>query len=530
MKNRLLYWAITCSLAGFIFGFDLMVISGAEQQIEKLWDLTPSAQGWAISSAIWGTVIGSLLGAYPSNRFGRKKTLMAIGLLYFVSALGSALAPNFSFFVISRIIGGIGVGVSTVAAPIFIAEISPAARRGRLTGMFQFNIVFGLLIAAISNSIIRGMVEVDSWRWMMGVEALPALIYSFMCFTLPESPRWLIGKGRRAEGKKILGEINPKFDETELENLVAEIESANAKDEPKVGLNLAKLRIPIMLAFLVAFFNQLSGINAILSFAPRIFGMTGIDTSASFWASSLTTLVNLICTMGGLWLIDRIGRKTLLYIGSLGYIISLGICAWAFAQYGAPFQAAAASLKFESATKLVEQADLTPQKREKAIQDLEAARVELVETTNSSAYQGTAADVPAGLTAEENLDLASQSLKAATQQAGAGSTVVLISILGFIAAHALGQGTVIWVLISEVFPNRARAFGQSLGSATHWIFAALLTQFFRIALEHFSATQIFGFFAFMMVLQLLWVHFMVPETKGVRLEDMEARLGSKWAL
>ena len=210
MNQRLLVWAITCSLAGFIFGFDLMVISGVEQPIQKLWDLSASMHGWAISSAIWGTVIGSIFGSIPTNRFGRKKTLIAIGLLYFISALGSATATGLASFSFFRIIGGIGVGISTVAAPIFISEISPAERRGRLTGMFQFNIVFGLLIATLSNYFIRENVDVESWRWMLGVEAIPALIYSIMCFTLPESPRWLIWKGRHEEGKSILKTIHSK--------------------------------------------------------------------------------------------------------------------------------------------------------------------------------------------------------------------------------------------------------------------------------------------------------------------------------
>ena len=528
MKSRLLYWAITCSLAGFIFGFDLMVISGVEQQIERLWDLSPNAHGWAISSAIWGTVIGSLLGGIPANKFGRKKTLMAIGLLYFVSAIGSALATDVISFSVARIIGGIGVGISTVAAPIFIAEISPANRRGRLTGMFQFNIVFGLLIATVSNYLIKQFISVDSWRWMLGVEAIPALIYSAMCFSLPESPRWLISNGRREEAKKILGEINPEFDAAALEAGVAEIERANQAEsgtQTGRGLNFRKLRIPIMLAFLVAFFNQLSGINAILGFAPRIFGMTGVSESAELFNASLVTLVNLVFTLLGLRLIDKFGRRTLLYLGSFGYIASLGICAWAFSTYQAPFRVAAASLDVKAGSELVAKEDLPENQRAREISGLEQARLELVESSSDPAFAGQSVDLPKDLTTEENIAVAKAALDDASRQAGSGSTIVLICILGFIAAHAIGQGTVIWVLISEIFPNRARAFGQSLGSGTHWVFAALLTQLFPMAVARFSASTLFAFFAFMMFLHLLWVHFMVPETKGVALEDMEARLG-----
>ncbi len=526
MHNRLLYWAITCSLAGFIFGFDLMVISGVEQQIERLWDLSPKEHGWAISSAIWGTVIGALLGGIPANKFGRKKTLMAIGILYFVSAMGSALATDLTSFSIARLIGGIGVGISTVAAPIFIAEISPAARRGRLTGMFQFNIVFGLLIATISNFIIKEFISVDSWRWMLGVEAIPALIYSAMCFTLPESPRWLITKGRREEGKKILSQINPEFSGEELEAQVVEIESTH-QDDAKAqsgGLNWGKLRIPIMLAFMVAFFNQLSGINAILGFAPRIFGMTGVSESAELFNASLVTLVNLVFTLIGLRLIDKLGRRTLLYIGSFGYITSLGICAWAFSAYQAPFRVAAASLDVKSNTELVASTSLTENQRARAIEDLEKARVELIEASSAKAYQGETFELAAGLSPEENLATSKKALTNATKQSGSGSTIVLICILGFIAAHAVGQGAVIWVFIAEIFPNRARAFGQSLGCGTHWLFAALLTLLFPMAVSAFSASTLFAFFAFMMILHLLWVHFLVPETKGVSLEDMEGKL------
>ncbi|MEP4076673.1 sugar porter family MFS transporter [Haloferula sp.] len=524
--SKLFFWSITCALAGFIFGFDLMVISGAEQAIQKLWDLTPAQQGWAISSAIWGTVIGALFGGIPANRFGRKKTLMSIGILYFVSALGSAYAGNLQMFMLARVIGGIGVGVATVAAPIFIAEISPARSRGLLTGLFQFNIVFGLLIATISNYVIKANVEVDAWRWMLGVEAIPAVIYSLMCFTLPESPRWLINNGRREEGKEVLAKINPEQMPAEIEAKAVEIEKAGEKEGSGGRIEWRRLKLPIMLAFLIAFFNQLSGINAILSFAPRIFGMTGIDTSASLLNSSMITLVNLVCTLFGLWLIDRIGRRTLLYIGSFGYIISLGICAWAFSNFKAPFEVAASAIDFKNNSEMVVDTTLSPAKMEKVQKDFEDSRKRLNEASSAEGYDGDPVAVELGMSTEENVALADAALEGATKQAGSGSSVVLICILGFIAAHALGQGTVIWVFISEIFPNRARAFGQSFGGATHWVFAALLTLFFPLALANFSASTLFAFFGFMMVLQLLWVHFFVPETKGRTLEELEEQMMS----
>jgi len=505
MKNRLLFWAITCALAGFIFGFDLIVISGAEQRIQDLWGLSGVQHGFAMSAALWGTVAGAIFGAYPTNRFGRKQTLLWIGALYFVSAVGSALAPNVSLFAFFRFIGGIGIGVSTVAAPLFISEISPAERRGRLTGMFQFNIVLGLLIATLSNALIGHLMGAESetaWRWMLGIEALPALIYSLMCFSLPESPRWLIDQGRRDEGKEILAEVNPSFSDEQLEKKIAEIEAASASKSSNPTSYGKHLKVAITLAFLIAFFNQLSGINAILGYAPRILGMTGLDPGASLFNASLITLVNLIFTLVGLRLIDKLGRRTLLYIGSLGYIASLAICAWAFNAYKSPFADAADAMTLEKDVEaIVANPDKLPERYAGEISTEEISKANLT-------------------------SLAKESLEEAKKESGAGSTLVLICILGFIAAHAVGQGAVIWVFISEIFPAVARGFGQALGSATHWVFAAILTFVFPIAMEKFSASAIFGFFAFMMVLQLIWVHLMVPETKGVSLEEIEKKLGN----
>jgi len=460
-KSPLLFWAITSALAGFLFGFDTVVISGAEKQIQDLWSLSGAMHGWALSAALWGTVLGALLGGFPTARFGRKRTLISIGILYLLSALGSALAPNVVIFMLSRLIGGLGVGVSTIAAPLFISEIAPAGKRGRLAGLFQFNIVFGILVAYFSNFLIGGWVEeAIAWRWMLGVEALPALFYAIFSFTLPESPRWLITHaGKKEEGTAVFRLANPEMSEEEISVLVQEVEESASDKVKTSGFWTRRLRLPIMLAFLVAFFNQLSGINVILYFAPRLLGLAGIENPLG--ASISLGVTNLIFTFVGLWLIDRLGRRTLLYIGSVGYIVSLGVCAVTFL--------------------------LVPE---------------------FGTVSGEAA------------------MSAAREPSGPLSLVVLISMVVFIAAHAVGQGTVIWVLISEIFPNDHRAAGQSLGSFTHWMFAALLTLVFPIVIRNVDAGYIFAFFAFMMILQLIWVKVMVPETRGKSLEEISRLLGA----
>jgi SP family arabinose:H+ symporter-like MFS transporter len=439
MNGRLFFWAITSALAGFLFGFDTVVISGAEQRIQELWSLSPAIHGVALGAALYGTVLGSLTGGIPADRFGRRPTLLWIGILYIASALGSALAWNVEVFILARFIGGVGIGVSTVVAPMYISEIAPPAHRGRLAGMFQFNIVFGIVVAFLSNALLAGIGD-DAWRWMLGVAAFPSIAYTLMCLALPESPRWLLTrKGDRAEGLRVLALIEPGASPSQIQQHADEIVAASSRQTTGKGFWSMKLRVPIMLAFLVAFFNQLSGINAILYFAPRIFELTGLGSRAALLQSVGIGITNLIFTFVGLWLIDRLGRRTLLTIGSFGYVASLGLCAWAF-------------------------------------------------------FTHHYAIVPA-------------------------------CIFAFIAAHAIGQGTVIWVLISEIFPNQYRATGQSLGSATHWIFAALLTTVFPAVVSTVAPGYIFLFFCGMMVLQLIWVRTMVPETKGVPLEEIQRRLG-----
>jgi len=433
--------ALVASLAGFLFGFDTVVISGAEQTIQEIWKLSSSMQGLVISMALWGTVIGAMIGGIPSEKLGRRKTLVGVGILYLISSLGSAFAPDVYTFMVSRFIGGVGVGVSTIAAPLFISEIAPPKYRGRLTGMFQFNIVFGILVAYLSNALLGGIGE-NAWRWMLGVEAIPSLIYVLFAISLPESPRWLIVHfNNRLGALKVFRKMNANASDQELNLLIEEVVESKAETGRKGGFFSKPMFKPILLAFFIAFFNQLSGINAILYFSPRIFEMTGLGEQAALLQSIGIGVVNLIFTLIGLKLIDKLGRRTLLYFGSFGYIVSLGVTAWAF--------------KTEH------------------------------------------------------------------------FAIVPYSIFTFIAAHAIGQGTVIWVFISEIFPNRFRAAGQTLGSFTHWFFAASLTLVFPSMAELLHPYTIFGFFCFMMILQLIWVKFMVPETKGISLEEMSKKLKFK---
>ena len=438
MKARVFFFSVVSALAGFLFGFDTVVVSGAEQTIQKLWDLSPAMHGVAIAAALYGTVVGSLVAGWPTDRFGRRATLLGIGVLYVVSALWSAFATDVWSFIIARFIGGIGIGVSTVAAPLYIAEIAPAAYRGRLTGMFQFNIVFGIVMAFVSNAALAGLGE-HAWRWMLGVQVVPALVFALLCLRIPESPRWMLGwRNDKARGVALMKEIEPDASAEEIERRAEAIRAESSRRLVTPRFWTRELRLPILLAFLVAFFNQLSGINAILYFSPRIFELTGMGAQSAMLQSVGIGVTNLVFTFVGVWLIDRIGRRTLLYIGSFGYIASLGLTAWAF-------------------------------------------------------FSEHYAIVPA-------------------------------CIFAFIAAHAVGQGAVIWVFISEIFPQRHRAQGQTLGSSTHWVFAALLTTFFPALVGAVHPGWVFLFFCGMMVLQLIWVKTLVPETRGVALEDMQQRL------
>jgi len=444
--NKLFRWSIVAALAGFIFGFDTVVISGANLPIKNLWHTTPIFHGlFIMSMALWGTVLGAVFGGWPTEKFGRKKVLLWIGLLFALSAIGSALAPNpylFSFF---RFIGGVGIGVSSVVAPTYISEISTPATRGRLGALYQFNIVFGILIAFLSNYFLQGVGGVNDWRWMLGVLAIPALIYTLMVLGVPESPRWLISKKNDLPAAKdVLQQIGVEDPDAEIAAVIDanKLEAANGK---AADFFSSKHSVIIWLAFMIAFFNQVSGINFILYYAPEILEKAGLAAKDSLFNSIAIGGTNLVFTFVGLYLIDRLGRKTLLVIGSLGYIISLSLVAWAFYAHASP-------------------------------------------------------------------------------------AFLLSFLLLFIASHAVGQGAVIWVFISEIFPNKIRALGQSFGASIHWVFAAIITLITPIFLdaEHGiykdNPWPIFAFFAGMMVLQLIWVITRVPETKNVSLEALERKL------
>lgn len=458
MDKRILKISLTAALAGFLFGFDTVVISGANQPIKELWgtnwflgDTIFTFHGiFIMSMALWGTVLGSLFGGIPTDKLGRKRTLFWIGVLYFISAVGSALAPEAYSFSLFRFIGGLGVGASSVAAPIYISEISNAGNRGRLTATYQFNIVFGILIAFISNYLIGIFFNADvSWRWMLGMEGLPALIYTFMVLKIPNSPRWLLMKGH--EDKKALNALSLLgVDSLEASNRIKEIKDALIKSATttKEKLFSNRFKKPLFLAFFLALFNQLSGINFVLYYAPEILERAGLGSGESLFSSISIGVINLIFTFVGISLIDKLGRKQLMYIGSLGYIFSLAVVGWCF-------------------------------------------------------------------------------------YSGASSIVLLIFILIFIASHAVGQGAVIWVFISEIFPNKVRAYGQSWGTGVHWVFAALITLLTptfldaEIGIFKENPWPIFIFFSAMMVLQLLWVLFVMPETKGISLEDLAKKLSGK---
>ncbi|WP_339926195.1 sugar porter family MFS transporter [uncultured Cyclobacterium sp.] len=436
MNRKILIWSITAALAGFLFGFDTVVISGAEKKLQLLWGSSDMFHGIVVMGmALWGTVVGAFFGGIPTNKIGRKNTLIWIGVLYTLSAVGSALANDPITFAVFRFIGGLGVGASTIAAPAYISEIAPAKDRGKLVGLYQFNIVFGILVAFLSNYLLNNIGE-NAWRWMIGVEAFPAAIYTLFALTIPKSPRWLLTKFRNSEAIGVLQIINPDQDP---EKLMLEIKDEMENTVPNENIFLKKYRFPLILAFLIAFFNQLSGINAFLYYAPRILTEAGLAESSALLSSIGVGVTNMLFTLLGIFLIDRLGRKQLMYIGSIGYIISLALVSCAFLFH----------------------------------------------------WEG-------------------------------GSMPMFLFM--FIASHAVGQGTVIWVFISEIFPNHLRGSGQAFGSSTHWVLAAVVPSLVPVLFSSIGAGVVFLFFAIMMVFQLLFVIFMMPETKGVSLEELSKKL------
>ena len=435
--KKIVVWALIASLAGFLFGFDTVVISGADKKLQQLWNSSDAFHGTVVMGmALWGTVLGAIFGGIPTNKIGRKNTLLWIGILFFISALGSAFANDPYVFAAFRFIGGLGVGASTIAAPAYISEIAPAKDRGRLVAFYQFNIVLGILMAFLSNYLLNDVGE-NSWRWMMGVQAIPSIIYVLLIISIPKSPRWLLSKFKNEEARKVLQIMGQEAD---YENMKKEIEIDNNNASlANDTIFLKKYRTPLVLAFLMAFFNQLSGINAFLYYSSRIFQEAGLGESTALLSSIGIGVVNLIFTLLGVFLIDKLGRKILMYIGSLGYIVSLSLVAMAFF------------------------------------------------------FQW-------------------------------GGIAVPVFLFLFIAAHAIGQGAVIWVFISEIFPNHLRASGQSFGSTTHWVLAAIIPSLIPFLFSTVGPGVVFLFFAVMMVFQLLFVAFMMPETKGISLEELSKKL------
>lgn len=447
-RNYVIACTAVAALGGLLFGFDTAVISGAEKTLQNIFNLAGFWHGFTVASALIGTIIGAMTIGKPADLVGRRAALFMLASFYLVSAVGSALAWDWYSFVIFRFIGGLGVGGASVVSPMYIAEISPADLRGRLVAVVQFNIVLGILLAFFSNYTIAWMeLGAVEWRWMFGVEAFPAAAFlAFLCL-VPRSPRWLVAEDLIDEARAVLSRVG-----TDTGGVDSEIEAIqDSLQERQQALRepffQEKYLGPILLAVAIAMFNQLSGINAVMYYAPRIFEMAGTGEEAALLQTVAVGGTNLIFTIFAMSIIDMVGRKKLMIAGSLGYIVSLATAAITFYTYGTDFT-------------------------------------------------------------------------------GAGGTIVLGAILLFIASHAFGQGAVIWVFISEIFPNRVRARGQALGSFTHWVMAAAISWTFPMIAAQ-SGGHAFAFYCAMMVLQLIWVLTIMPETKGVPLEKIQEKLGIK---
>ncbi len=457
MRASLFGIVLIAALGGLLFGFDTAVISGTDNALTEVFDLTPNWLGFTKASALIGTIFGAMLAGWPSDRFGRRSTLLLIAVLYAVSAVGSALAWDWYSFLIFRFLGGLGVGGASVVSPMYIAEISPARVRGRMVAITQFNIVLGILLAFLSNYLVAQAELGDTeWRWMFGVETFPAVAFFFLLFLTPRSPRWLVAKRREDEARRVLSKLGT--DTGRVDDEIGEIRRSldvehHSLSEPFFRRQYIK---PILLVVAIAAFNQLSGINAILYYAPAIFESAGFGENAGLLNSVGLGAMNLLFTVAAMLVIDHFGRRRLMLVGSIGYILSLGAIAVTF-------------------------------------------------YTQSSVAANEAGEMVRTFS-------------------GTGGWVVFIGLLVFIAAHAFGQGSVIWVFISEIFPNRIRARGQALGSFTHWVMAAAISWTFPMFAAQ-SGGHTFAFYGAMMVLQLLWVIFLMPETKGVPLEQIQKKLG-----
>jgi len=549
--------AIIAALGGFLFGFDTAVISGTVKSLREVFFLNDWWLGFTVASALIGTIIGAATAQIPSNRYGRKPTLIILAVLYLVSAVASACPWNFGTmtawdwwgFLFARFIGGIAVGGASVVSPLYTAEISPARRRGVLVAIVQFNIVFGILAAFFSNYIIAGLNLGDlGWRWMFAAEAFPAALFFLLLLTVPESPRWLIGKEQTEKAKSILGKLGTDGDRTVDEE--AEVIRIAIEEEKKYGKAVfftPRLWFPITLAICIAAFNQLSGINAVLYYAPTVFSMAGAGEELAMFLPVVIGLTNLIFTMAAMAVIDSFGRKKLMIAGSIGYILSLGVVAAAFMMYAAEFKVSTANFAVKEAQEKVEQLqrayDAVPNDFNEG--ELKNALVDCIEALEAAydarhkaitgrdinqdiglitAHDRSGDDIETlkshveGMTSREDFDLT-------PTVPMAGILIVLVGLMAFIASHAFGQGAVIWVFLSEIFPQEVRAQGTALGCFTHWFFAALVTQLFPPLLGLLGPSNIFFLFSGCMVLQLIWVLTLMPETKQVPLEEMQKRLG-----
>lgn len=438
LNSYLLRSTVVAALGGLLFGFDTAVIAGTTQILTKYFGLTPFTLGITVSSALVGTILGSILAGIPGDKYGRRDSLRGLAILYFVSAVGCAFAWNWPLLILFRVIGGLAIGGSSVLGPMYIAEISPAKWRGRLVGFFQFNVVFGILVAYLSNYIVgRFDLGWAEWRWKLGVAAVPAAGFLLMLFFIPRSPRWLVKTGRIPEARGVLQLIGEENYQQELQDIVESIDAEHATSEQ--FFSSPKYRLPIFLAVSIGFFNQLSGINAILYYLNDIFARAGFDKVSSDLQAVVIGGTNLLFTMLAMTLIDKVGRRKLLLIGALGTAFCLAGVAAVF---------------------------LTHQHE----------------------------------------------------------ALLLWLLVGFIAFFGFSQGAVIWVYIGEVFPNRVRAMGQSLGSFSHWFMNGVISLLFPVMAAR-SGGYPFIFFAAMMVLQFVVVLLFYPETKGYSLEELQKRLG-----
>ncbi len=509
-KQYIILVALTVAIGGFLLGFDATVISGTVPFIKKYFDLTGTSGdlklGWAVSCLGWGALGGNALAGFFSDRYGRKKVLIFTAVLFAVSALLSALATNFSMFVISRIVAGVAVGGAILVAPVYIAEISPSKQRGSLVSFNQLMIVIGISASFFSNYFLLDTGD-NNWRWMLGVEAIPAVLYFFLMFAVPESPRWLYGKGQHERAREILIKAcGSEQAEEELKNIRQSFE------EKQSGVGLGglfgrRMRFIMFIAIAIAFFQQITGINAIFYYLPTIFVQAGGGVNAAFKQAVLVGLVNLVMTLVAIRWVDRLGRKPLLVIGSAGMAISLLTCAWAFH-------------------------DSNYQVTEKSYAILETAKVpaDIIAELKMSEKKvfTTDKEFSAALVAqfgEERIKPHQEPL--VTAGLNIRASLVLYAIIGFVASFAISLGPVMWVLLSEIFPNQYRGAAISLVGFWNSVISATVTMIFPWELSTLGTAGTFLGYGVMAAAALVFVLIWIPETKGKTLEELEGILVRK---